>query len=69
MSEFEGIELVQKDTVFNRAHALGIGRMPGRKQICLYLREGSRLTPVAFFRDDVHADEVKRWLAMLGGEG
>lgn len=69
MNEFTGIELVQKDTVLNREHALGIGRMPGRKQICLYLREGARITPVAFFRDDVHAEEVKRWLSMLGGEG
>lgn len=69
MNKFEGFELVQKDTILNCEHALGIGRMPGRKQICLYLREAGLITPVAFFRDEAHADEVARWLTMLGGEG
>ncbi len=67
MEEFEGLEIIQKDTVLNSEHALGIGRMPGRKQVCLYLREGARITPVAFFRDPVHAAEVKQWLALIGG--
>lgn len=66
---FDGIELIQKDTALDTEHALGIGRMPGRKQVCLYLREGASITPVAFFKDPEHAKQVMGWLQALAGVG
>lgn len=32
--------------------AIHIGRLPGRKSICLYISDGSVVTPVAYFRDE-----------------
>jgi hypothetical protein len=68
MNEFTGLEIVQTDKVLGGEHAIGIGRLPGRKQVCLYLREDARITSVAFFHNDMgndHANEVKRWLELI----
>jgi hypothetical protein len=68
MEQFEGLEIVQTDTVLNTEHAIGIGRLPGRKGVCIYLREGANITPVAFFHndpDDHYANEVKKWLGLI----
>lgn len=66
---FTGIELVQTDTALNTEHAIGLSRLPGRKQVSLYLREGAVITPVAFFREDDHAKQVVAWLdALMGGK-
>lgn len=45
--------------------ALHVGSLPGRKQICLYFHEGSRIRTVAFFKTDEQAREVLQWLDTL----
>ena len=34
----------------------GIARLPGRKQKALFIGEGTEITPVAYFKDDAHAE-------------
>lgn len=49
--------------------ALYIGRLPGRKSICLYTVEGSVLRTHAFFKNEEDAKEVLQLLDhLIGGE-
>ena len=35
-----------------------VGRLPGRKQVCLYVLDGSVIRTLAFFRDEAKAHEA-----------
>lgn len=49
----------------NGLGALHVGRLPGRKSICLYLIDGSVLTPLAYFRDEEKARLALGWMDAL----
>lgn len=36
--------------------SFGVARIPGRKQMALFIGEGVTITPVAYFKDDSHAE-------------
>lgn len=38
--------------------ALHVGELPGRKQTCLYVLDGSTIRTLAFFADDAKASEA-----------
>ena len=42
--------------------ALHIGPLPGRKSIVLFILEGGRLLPLAYFRDEELARKARDWL-------
>jgi hypothetical protein len=47
--------------------ALHVGRLPGRKSICLYERDGSAIRTLAFFRSDEDAQRALRAIDRLTG--
>ncbi len=46
----------------NEKTALHIGKLPNRKQVCLYIIEGSVLEPLAYFRTE---ESARRALALI----
>ena len=42
--------------------SLNIGYLPGRKSPALYLTERARITPLAYFRNEDHAQRATRFI-------
>jgi len=40
----------------------GVARLPNRKQMALFIGEGAEITPIAYFKDDTHAELFRRIL-------
>lgn len=48
--------------------ALHVGRMPGRKSVCLYTNVGNEAKVRAYFRSEADAVAVLAWLDNFAGE-
>lgn len=62
-SKFQGIEIIQKNTMPEQA--IGVTQMPDRKNPQLYLRTGGVVHPVASFKNAEDAAAVVAWLRLI----
>ena len=46
-------------------NAIYIGNLPGRKQVCLYVKEGGMIDVLAYFKTHALAQKALDWLNWL----